>query len=275
MKKKVIPEEVKRAQFMAGLLPADDYYVLESTEGIDTIPFVTAEGPDHEVGMAQASLKQIISSASQLMNKIGNQEINLPGWIQDHITNAENYISQANKGYHQLEEGPLDEVGDSTNGYDYKEDWRDGSGPVGALTSGGDTSEWGFEDEDGDTYYVVIYSVDGYLDIDFGMTSSVSNYAETNKGKQFKIMATISNIVKHELSLDKKGKIKGVSYKPTSKSGENPHTKVTGGYADAVNQRDKLYRAFISKAIPSAEYSVQGSTVFATIPKNARTFGQA
>ena len=61
------------------------------------------EGEDHEVSMAQASLKSIISSASELMNKIGNEEINLPGWIQGHITNAENYIDQANQGYHELE----------------------------------------------------------------------------------------------------------------------------------------------------------------------------
>ena len=61
------------------------------------------EGTDHEVSMAQASLKSIISSASELMNKIGNEEINLPGWIQGHITNAENYIDQANQGYHELE----------------------------------------------------------------------------------------------------------------------------------------------------------------------------
>lgn len=61
------------------------------------------EGMDHEVSMAQASLKSIISSASELMNKIGNEEINLPGWIQGHITNAENYIDQANQGYHELE----------------------------------------------------------------------------------------------------------------------------------------------------------------------------
>ena len=60
------------------------------------------EGTDHEVSMAQASLKSIISSASELMNKIGNEEINLPGWIQGHITNAENYIDQANQGYHEL-----------------------------------------------------------------------------------------------------------------------------------------------------------------------------
>jgi hypothetical protein len=57
---------------------------------------------DHEVAMAQASLKSIISSASQLMGKIGDEEIDLPGWIQDHITNAENFIDQANQGYHEL-----------------------------------------------------------------------------------------------------------------------------------------------------------------------------
>ena len=60
------------------------------------------EGDDHEVAMAQASLKTIISSATQLMNKIGQEEINLPAWIQDHITNSENYIEQANQGYHEL-----------------------------------------------------------------------------------------------------------------------------------------------------------------------------
>jgi archaellum component FlaC len=60
------------------------------------------EGGDHEVRMAQASLKAIISSASQLMNKIGQEEINLPAWIQDHISNSENYIEQANQGYHEL-----------------------------------------------------------------------------------------------------------------------------------------------------------------------------
>jgi hypothetical protein len=61
------------------------------------------EGEDHEVSMAQASLKSIIGAASELMNKIGNEEFDIPGWIQDHITNAENYISQANKGYHKLD----------------------------------------------------------------------------------------------------------------------------------------------------------------------------
>jgi hypothetical protein len=60
------------------------------------------EGGDHEVSMAQASLKAIISAASQLMNKLGEEERNIPGWIQDHITNSENYIEQANQGFHEL-----------------------------------------------------------------------------------------------------------------------------------------------------------------------------
>jgi hypothetical protein len=61
------------------------------------------ENEDHEVSMSQASLKSIISSASQLMNKLGNDERNIPGWIQDHIVNAENYIDQANQGFHELD----------------------------------------------------------------------------------------------------------------------------------------------------------------------------
>jgi len=59
---------------------------------------------DHEVSMAQASLKSIIKSSAQLMNKLGNMERDIPGWIQDHITNAENYIDQAAQGFHELNE---------------------------------------------------------------------------------------------------------------------------------------------------------------------------
>ena len=61
------------------------------------------EGDDHEVAMAQNSLKAIISAASKLMARLGNEERNIPGWIQDHITNAENYIEQAAQGFHELD----------------------------------------------------------------------------------------------------------------------------------------------------------------------------
>jgi len=60
------------------------------------------EGGDHEVSMAHNSLESIIKSAMELKMKLGNDERNIPGWIQDHITNAENYIDQAAQGFHEL-----------------------------------------------------------------------------------------------------------------------------------------------------------------------------
>lgn len=57
---------------------------------------------DHEVSMAMSQLDNIIKAANELKGKIGTQEKNLPGWIQDHITNSHNYINQANTGYHEL-----------------------------------------------------------------------------------------------------------------------------------------------------------------------------
>ena len=62
------------------------------------------EGGDHEVAMAQNSLKAIAKAAMELSNKIGGIERDIPGWIQDHITNAENYIEQAAQGFHELKD---------------------------------------------------------------------------------------------------------------------------------------------------------------------------
>jgi hypothetical protein len=57
---------------------------------------------DHEVGMAQKLLAAIIDDALSLQEKLGSQEIDIPGWIQDHISQAYNYLKQANDGYHEL-----------------------------------------------------------------------------------------------------------------------------------------------------------------------------
>ena len=57
---------------------------------------------DHEVSMAQTSLDSIVKNATELKQKIGEVEKDIPGWIQDHIVNSENYIEQANSGYHEL-----------------------------------------------------------------------------------------------------------------------------------------------------------------------------
>jgi hypothetical protein len=67
-----------------------------------TQPTITeAEGEDHEVSMAQNSLDTIIKMATELKAKMGESEKDIPAWIQDHITNSENFISQASSNYHE------------------------------------------------------------------------------------------------------------------------------------------------------------------------------
>jgi hypothetical protein len=66
------------------------------------------EGPetnDHEVSMAGGQLDDIIRNATELKGKVGEKELNLPGWIQDHISQAQNFINQANTGFHKLDGG--------------------------------------------------------------------------------------------------------------------------------------------------------------------------
>ena len=57
---------------------------------------------DHEVAMAVSSLEAIAEAIIELRQKLGNTERNIPGWIQDHIAKAENYIEQAAQGFHEL-----------------------------------------------------------------------------------------------------------------------------------------------------------------------------
>lgn len=71
---------------------------------------------DHEVSMASNSLESIIKSAMELKAKLGNDERNIPGWIQDHITNAENYIDQAAQGFHELHGGGEEDMDELPNG---------------------------------------------------------------------------------------------------------------------------------------------------------------
>lgn len=60
------------------------------------------DGGDHEVSMASGQIDDIIKNATELKGKVGEKEMNLPGWIQDHISQAQNFINQANTGFHKL-----------------------------------------------------------------------------------------------------------------------------------------------------------------------------
>jgi CYTH domain-containing protein len=58
-------------------------------------------GGDHEVSMAQGLLDDIIRSATELKAKMGAGEKDIPAWIQDHISQAQNFINQASTNYHE------------------------------------------------------------------------------------------------------------------------------------------------------------------------------
>lgn len=65
---------------------------------------ISEETGDHEVGMAMGQLDDIIKNATELKGKVGTDEFNMPGWIQDHISQSQNFINQANTGYHTLDD---------------------------------------------------------------------------------------------------------------------------------------------------------------------------
>jgi hypothetical protein len=56
---------------------------------------------DHEVSMAHNLLDDIVRNATALKMKLGGEERDIPGWIQDHISQAQNYINQANTNFHE------------------------------------------------------------------------------------------------------------------------------------------------------------------------------
>jgi hypothetical protein len=74
-----------------------------------------------------------------------------------------------------------------------------------------------------------------------------------NKGELYRVMATITAIVKTYI---KKSKAQAILYSPSKKSDEE----------DFGSQRDNLYRAFISKAFPGVKFKQDGEIVAAILP---------
>jgi hypothetical protein len=74
-----------------------------------------------------------------------------------------------------------------------------------------------------------------------------------NKGEMYRVMATIVDIIKKYL---KKSKAQAIIYSPSKKSSEE----------NFGAQRDNLYRAFISKAIPGVIFKQSGDFITAILP---------
>ena len=113
LKEKDLPgnqERIAQAAEPKDKITAADFAALRAKKN------VKKEGEDHEVSMANNSLESIVKSAMELKAKMGDQEKDIPAWIQDHITNAANYISQAADNYHEYNGGEhdIDELPDGT-----------------------------------------------------------------------------------------------------------------------------------------------------------------
>jgi len=65
---------------------------------------VVLENEDHEVSMGNNALDDIIRNATELKGKLGMEEKDVPAWIQDHISQAQNFIAQANTNFHDYEQ---------------------------------------------------------------------------------------------------------------------------------------------------------------------------
>ena len=87
-----------------GKIEADDLAKLRASKKDE----VVAENEDHEVSMASSTLDSIIRHATELKGKIGTEEKDIPAWIQDHISQAQNFISQANTNFHESDGAKTD-----------------------------------------------------------------------------------------------------------------------------------------------------------------------
>ena len=81
-----------------GKVDKTDKYLLKRRKAV----VANLKEGDHEVAMAVSSLEEIAKAIVELRQQLGNTERNIPGWIQDHIAKAENYIEQAAQGFHEI-----------------------------------------------------------------------------------------------------------------------------------------------------------------------------
>ena len=88
-----------------------------------------------------------------------------------------------------------------------------------------------------------------------GISYGTSVNVIVNEGDLYRVMATVGDIIKHYI---KKFKAQAIMYLPSKKTGE-----------DFGSQRDKLYKAFIKKAIPGIKFEQNKEVIVAILPNTA------
>lgn len=122
----------------------------------------------------------------------------------------------------------------------------------GDLSKPGARQKYSFLSDSGAQYIVTLTHENEFIEIDF---LADGDYNMTNRGELYSVMATIVDIVKFAIKDLTKGSsgnedIRGLKYMPVGKGND-----LLG------MQRDKLYQAYIEKALPGVEIiNLRGNT---------------
>ena len=156
-----------------------------------------------------------------------------------------------------LKKGAVNEIGEAnTEPYEWEE-----------TNKGKYKIEVRFKTDSKIEYIVSLYQeqylIDDYeglkaIEVEFTAKSENDKYPSvttvTNKGEMYRVMATITSIIKKYIE---EYKIQAIIYSPSKKSDKED---------DFNNQRDRLYREFISKAFPGAKYETSKQGRIAILP---------
>ena len=144
----------------------------------------------------------------------------------------------------------LKEVGEATSAtYPYK--ITQDSGDIYDPNSVDSTLVYSFETEQGTKYDVVINGMQAedsneyYLDVEF---LADSEYRATGEGKPLRIMSTVVAIMREVVEGDKNQVIDGIVYSPVEKISDRDFWNPDYQEPEEDNQRDQMYRRFITKA---------------------------
>lgn len=102
-----------------------------------------------------------------------------------------------------------------------------------------------FKTESGLDYFIHLNPIVNYLEVDFGVEEE-DVYKEVNKGELFKVISTVVSATEEVLNTHPE--LKGIRYDPQPKGG------VTFSEGDRGELRNKLYKKFIEKKYPNAEF---------------------
>ena len=186
---------------------------------------------DHEVSMAQSLLDQVIKDANELKQKIGTEERDLPGWIQDHITRGESYIHQANKAFHEIKSEEKENLEERKFVFHYD----DGKGRFAHQIKA-------FRLKDALKKFIEMYNIpkSKWDEIDYrahkGILKFIDEKADRNYKEEYKKFQSSKKMKKYRAELNKYNRKKGTYGNGDGKDASHKNGKIVGFESESKNR---------------------------------------